>query len=156
MKKQSGFTMTELMIAIAIIGILAAVGTPGFLSWRENQQVSSSARELQSFINGARLAAIKNNAFVAVNFDVGAQKVRTNQINRADKNEPPEANEISLRPGISMRTDLSGNSFRFNSRGFPVTSLNAFTGGGITLSNSKGTKREIIMAITGNTQIDTF
>lgn len=156
MKGKLGFTAIELMIAIAIIGILSSIAIPGFIGWRENQKLNNSARELQSFINGTRLAAIKNHAFVTVSFDVAARKVSTSQINRADENEPPRTNEIVLQPGISMQTSLSGNSFRFNSRGFPVTAINDHTSGTITVSNSKGKQRNIIMTMTGNTQIDSF
>jgi type IV pilus assembly protein PilA len=34
MKKQNGFTLMELMIVIAIIGILSAIAVPNFISYR--------------------------------------------------------------------------------------------------------------------------
>ena len=50
--KQKGFTLIELLVVVAIIGILAAVGTVAY----------------QGYISGARKAIVKSNHKTAVKF----------------------------------------------------------------------------------------
>jgi type IV fimbrial biogenesis protein FimT len=66
MKKQSGFTLIELMVTIAIAVILITSAVPGFQSFIQNNRLSTTTHQLVTSLNLARSEAVKRGKQVTV------------------------------------------------------------------------------------------
>ncbi|PCI09289.1 MAG: hypothetical protein COB77_00265 [Gammaproteobacteria bacterium] len=64
MKKLTGFTLIELIITMAIVGVLLVVGVPSMKTFMQGSQLIASSNELLAALNIARSEAIKSNASV--------------------------------------------------------------------------------------------
>lgn len=61
-----GFTLLEVMVAVAILGVLAAIAGPSFTPLIERWRVRQAAEQLQSTLHYARSEAIKRGGQVAI------------------------------------------------------------------------------------------
>ncbi len=71
-KRELGFTMIELLVAIVVLAILAAIAIPGFSRWLPNYRLKSATRDIYSNMQLAKLGTVRANANWAIVFDTGA------------------------------------------------------------------------------------
>ena len=64
-KDQKGFTLIELMIVIAIIGILAAIAIPQFAAYRKRSYDSSSTADLRNAATAQEAYYVDNDNYAA-------------------------------------------------------------------------------------------
>ncbi|MCI5222096.1 MAG: prepilin-type N-terminal cleavage/methylation domain-containing protein [Candidatus Electrothrix sp. AR4] len=69
-KDTSGFSFMELMIVIALIGILSAISVPNFLKNLPEKRLKNAARNLYADMQKVRLLAVKGNRNIALRFNI--------------------------------------------------------------------------------------
>jgi|CXWL01.1.fsa_nt_gi prepilin-type N-terminal cleavage/methylation domain-containing protein len=62
--RQGGFTLVEMMIVSAIIGITTMIAVPSYLQWHTRYQLREATLEINSQLNLARMAAMNRNMAV--------------------------------------------------------------------------------------------
>lgn len=71
-RKQAGYHLIELLIALAITGLIATVSVPPLLRFSARLRVELAAAEVASTLRVARSFAIRHNANVGLKFRIGA------------------------------------------------------------------------------------
>lgn len=134
MENNSGFSLMELAIAIAIFGLLSAIAIPNYISWRDNSKFSGSIFNLVSDLSAARQSAIRRNTNVVISFSQdsytafvddgeGTGDSDGNGILDGFGNGVQDGDELMLKtgelpPGITFNTvTFSGDITRFDGRG---------------------------------------
>ena len=85
LKSNKGFTLIELMIVIAIIGILAAIAIPNFISYRDKTYCSAAETDAQTvagaiadyFSDPANVTVTYANLTAASNLSLSGANVAT-------------------------------------------------------------------------------
>lgn len=153
MKKHAGFSLMELMVVIAIIGVLSAIAIPNAISWRNNAQVNSAARGLYSDLQNARSTAVKENRDCTVSFDTSGRGSYT--VSMAGK--PDRTVNFSKYGAVSMHSaDFNGASeIIFRPDGFAYTtsstSSTVLSGGSVELNGAINLR--IVLTHAGNVRI---
>jgi len=127
MKKQQGFTLIELMIVVAIIGILAAVAIPQYQNYVSKSQVSRVMGEVGALRTATETCLMDGKNATTCNFGWSS----SNLIGQ-------EGNTKSLQTGLTVTLDLTANTASLAAT-FGGNASSAITGKSLTWSrNSDG------------------
>lgn len=131
LQKNSGFTALELATTIAIVAVIAALVMPPYLRWNRAHRLEGAATNLTADLEMAKVRAIRENAFVVVEFNTDSYTIFVDNGEgggtAADWNRNGSeiiAQDRDLPTGVQIDTaSLSFPSFnsktRFNGRGIP-------------------------------------
>lgn len=131
-KRLSGFTLIEVLVVIALLGIVTALAAPGFVNLVQSNRVQAAAGELQRALYYARSEAMSRGVNVVITTEpedtngwMGALKITT-------------AKTVVLPNAEVLRQYSGGLGNGVNGRGFiggaPLTSLTFQPNGSLKLS----------------------
>jgi type IV fimbrial biogenesis protein FimT len=69
-RRQSGVTLIEIFVGLAIIALLVGMAVPSFIAWMHNSQIRAAAESILNGMQVARAEAIRRNT--RVEFRLGA------------------------------------------------------------------------------------
>jgi prepilin-type N-terminal cleavage/methylation domain-containing protein len=105
-RRQSGFSLIEMALVVAIVGILSVLATPMFLSYYQASQLRVAAEEVATFLNHGRQLGIKENVGVCVQITAAAMRYRIGNCGGATWVGPGTdgAGNVSVPQGVTLTT----------------------------------------------------
>lgn len=116
---QAGFTLVEMLMAIAVASILLALGYNGYRQFNESITVRKAAKTLASDLALTRSFAIQRRANVSLVID----ETNRTYIIRASDGTALVGRSFNAGSGLALERmvlDVAGDSITFNSRGLLV------------------------------------
>ena len=175
MKKNHGFTLIEVIIVVAVIGIMTAIVIPSISSWLPNYRLKNAARALYGAAMKAKGEAVKRNVNCALSFNQGVSGVVNVYVIYIDADSDCEfdAGETVITQvqdwpkQVSFDTSQGGGdglSFSNNGAGLPTIAFmpNAIPtacgsvpiNGTAYLTNTNGRTTEVVINRAGSMRID--
>jgi type IV fimbrial biogenesis protein FimT len=158
MKPNTGVTLLELMVALAIVAILASVSTPGIISWMSERKLGSASRDVLAAMQATRLRAVKDRSNAVVRFDTANETfiafVDNGRGGGTADNNLRDGSETIIKTGDLTSQSLDITAADFDGNSFVVFSARGFSGqGSVTLENTAGNQRQVVVSSAGSSQI---
>jgi len=145
MKKNSGFTLIELMVTVGIIGIVMGFGIPSMETYIKNDRLTSQINTLVAYLAYARSEAVLRSQQVILCASSNSTSCTGTWSDGwilfvdADSNSVLDADEQILRvqqalSGSNTLTSSVGTSFIYDNRGFSANAAN----GSFSLCDNRG------------------
>ena len=156
MQKNSGFSIIEVMMVVAIIAIMAAIALPSMIGSRSDAKFRGTVENLKGDLNRAKMMAVRENALVVVNFFSDRYEVFVDNgagSDAGDWTQSPNERRLANRwlpTGVTINladTDFNNNRTRFNRRGLPDNL------GTVVVEALNGNRREINLNRLGRIDI---
>lgn len=143
MRLSKGFTLIELLTLIALMAVVSAIAIPSIIGVLPKHRLSGSAREILSILHFAKMAAIKENSNVIVEFKPATRECIVSVDDAPEDGSWTPGERIlksyTMPAGVNLLAPSFGTVLSFNNRGF------ADSTGDVTVQNSVGDRKVRVM-----------
>jgi prepilin-type N-terminal cleavage/methylation domain-containing protein len=122
-RSERGFTLIEMLIVVAIMGIVGVIALPNYLVWQSRSELRQAVTEVQNQLLLARMAALSRNTpvTVAISITNGAVLTTTNaatgvQVLASLSVRLPHVVDLKVGPSAAWTSAVTAN-VSFNSMG---------------------------------------
>lgn len=163
MHRESGFTMMELIIVIALLVVVSAVSIPGFIDYLPNYRLKAASQDLYSNFQRAKLKAVEQNTNTAVSFSSTGYVIFVD----ADEDFVQDGGEtqvLQITWTDYKSVSVDSNTFdasaassepciAFQPNGIPADNSGGLANGSVTLENTNGRTMTVSVSQAGGVRI---
>jgi type IV fimbrial biogenesis protein FimT len=167
MQKDAGFSLMELMVAIGILAILAAIAIPSLIGWRGKAQLGRAARDVYSNFQKAKFEAGRRNTPCTVTFRANGYVIYVDanddwiyQAGEEIASPVPWSDYPGVRVdaaqggGDGLSFANPGDGIEFTPNGFARDNTGTLAGGTVFLIGGDSKTSTIVISPAGNIRIE--
>ena len=169
---QTGFTLVEVMIVVAVLAVVAGIAIPNFIQMLPNYRLKDATRTLFSDMQKAKITAVKTNTNCTVTFNQAIGGTTYTYVVYTDLNGNCEydAGEAVIdqvlwpaNQGFGLDSaqgggdgltfldnDIGNPSISFQPNSIPTGNNGGTANGSAFLTNTNGWTRSVVVSVAGN------